>query len=266
MGQPAARISDMHACPIHGGGPVLTGQDNVLIGGLPAARITDKAFCPSSPPDVIVEGEPTVLIGGLPASRMGDKTAHGGVISVGEPTVLIGRKHGLSAAEAQKLFDKLASDKDIPFDYPLDCCYARANEMCRLLENGLLGGEKIPCGKTWYYAAPGGSLSVSGLPKTPVIRNGSLAWGYHVAPTVEVDGKTMVFDPSLFKEPVTLDEWHSIMKPSGGSPVARNTDSKPFYTNSDETYTEYDGDYKKTNASFGEHVRARNAAIAADSH
>lgn len=62
MGQPAARIGDMHTCPIHAGGPVLTGQVNVLIGGMPAARITDKALCVNSPPDVIIEGEPTVLV------------------------------------------------------------------------------------------------------------------------------------------------------------------------------------------------------------
>ena len=44
MGQPAARIGDMHTCPIHAGGPVLTGQVNVLIGGMPAARITEPTF------------------------------------------------------------------------------------------------------------------------------------------------------------------------------------------------------------------------------
>ena len=69
MGQPAARIGDMHTCPIHAGGPVLTGQPNVLIGGMPAARITDKALCINSPPDVIVQGEPTVLIGGAYSTR-----------------------------------------------------------------------------------------------------------------------------------------------------------------------------------------------------
>lgn len=85
MGQPAARIGDMHTCPIHAGGPVLTGQVNVLIGGMPAARITDKALCVNSPPDVIIEGEPTVLIGGKPASRIGDKTVHGGIYHTIKP-------------------------------------------------------------------------------------------------------------------------------------------------------------------------------------
>jgi len=96
MGQPAARVTDMHVCPMvtgivpHVGGPILPpGCPTVLIGGLPAARVTDLATC-VGPPDVIVLGSFTVLIGGLPAARMGDMTAHGGVIVLGLPTVLIG--------------------------------------------------------------------------------------------------------------------------------------------------------------------------------
>ncbi|QYK48793.1 MAG: PAAR domain-containing protein [Phycisphaeraceae bacterium] len=96
MGTPAARISDMHVCPMvtgvvpHVGGPILPpGCPTVLIGGLPAARATDMAVC-VGPPDVIVKGSGTVLIGGLPAARMGDTTAHGGTIILGCFTVLIG--------------------------------------------------------------------------------------------------------------------------------------------------------------------------------
>jgi type VI secretion system secreted protein VgrG len=96
MGQPAARLTDMHVCPMwdgpvpHVGGPVVApGCPTVLIGGLPAARVTDMAVC-CGPPDMIAQGSPTVFIGGLMAARMGDMTAHGGVIVIGEPTVLIG--------------------------------------------------------------------------------------------------------------------------------------------------------------------------------
>ena len=66
MGMPAARVSDMHVCPMvtgpvpHVGGPIL-------------------------PPGCV-----TVLIGKLPAARMGDTTVHGGTIVFGCPTVLIG--------------------------------------------------------------------------------------------------------------------------------------------------------------------------------
>ena len=63
---PAARITDMHVCPMmngpvpHVGGPIL-------------------------PPGAV-----TVLIGNLPAARMGDQCSHGGTVVMGLPTVLIG--------------------------------------------------------------------------------------------------------------------------------------------------------------------------------
>ncbi|MEM7061813.1 MAG: PAAR domain-containing protein [Cyanobacteria bacterium P01_B01_bin.77] len=96
MGTPAARITDMHVCPMvtgtvpHVGGPVVgPGAPTVLIGGLPAAVMGDTCTC-TGPPDTIVLGSTTVLIGGKPAARLGDTTAHGGSIILGEFTVLIG--------------------------------------------------------------------------------------------------------------------------------------------------------------------------------
>ena len=93
---PAARVTDMHTCPMvtgvvpHVGGPILPpGCPTVLIGNLPAARVGDMATC-VGPPDAIAKGSMTVLIGGQPAARMGDQTARGGVIVVGLPTVMIG--------------------------------------------------------------------------------------------------------------------------------------------------------------------------------
>ncbi|HCE58273.1 MAG TPA: type VI secretion protein [Prolixibacteraceae bacterium] len=92
----AARVGDMHTCPMvtgtvpHVGGPVLpAGCPTVLIAGMPAARVGDMLTC-SGPPDTIIKGSATVMIGGMPAARMGDSTAHGGTIVAGCPTVLIG--------------------------------------------------------------------------------------------------------------------------------------------------------------------------------
>jgi uncharacterized Zn-binding protein involved in type VI secretion len=100
MGKPAARITDMHVCPMvtpgvppipHVGGPILPpGCPTVLIGNIPAARVGDMATCVGPPDSIIPPGSPTVLIGGMPAARMGDMTAHGGSIVLGFPTVLIG--------------------------------------------------------------------------------------------------------------------------------------------------------------------------------
>ena len=96
---PAARLTDMHQCPMvtpgappvpHVGGPVTgPGASNVLIGGLPAACVGDLCLC-VGPPDSIVKGSATVLIGGRQAARLGDGTAHGGSIVIGLPTVMIG--------------------------------------------------------------------------------------------------------------------------------------------------------------------------------
>ena len=88
---PAARITDMHVCPMqtpaipspipHVGGPI-TGPctPNVLVGGLLAAVLGDMCVC-VGPPDSIVKGS---------AARMGDSTAHGGSIALGAFTVMIG--------------------------------------------------------------------------------------------------------------------------------------------------------------------------------
>lgn len=96
MGQPAARLTDMHVCPLvtgvvpHVGGPILSpGCPTVLIGSLPAARVGDIVTC-VGPPDTIAMGSTTVMIGSQPAAQMGSLCAHGGTVVVGCPTVLIG--------------------------------------------------------------------------------------------------------------------------------------------------------------------------------
>lgn len=93
---PAARLTDMHACPMvtgivpHVGGPITgPGEATVFIVSLPAAVVGDNCVC-VGPPATIVNGSATVLIGGKPAARLGDTTSHGGSIVLGAPTVMIG--------------------------------------------------------------------------------------------------------------------------------------------------------------------------------
>jgi len=96
---PAARLTDMHVCPMvtpalppipHVGGPIVgPGVPTVLIANMPAAVVGDNCVC-VGPPDAIVKGSATVMIGGKPAARIGDTTAHGGSIVLGAPTVMIG--------------------------------------------------------------------------------------------------------------------------------------------------------------------------------
>lgn len=79
-GQPAARVTDMHTCPMvtgtvpHVGGPIAKGCTSVLIGPMLAARIGDMATC-TGPPDTIATGEMTVLIGDLTGGGGGGAAA-----------------------------------------------------------------------------------------------------------------------------------------------------------------------------------------------
>jgi uncharacterized Zn-binding protein involved in type VI secretion len=71
-GQPAARVGDMHVCPMqtpglppipHVGGPIMPpGIPTVLIGGQPAAVVGGMCTC-VGPPDSIIMGCMTVMIG-----------------------------------------------------------------------------------------------------------------------------------------------------------------------------------------------------------
>lgn len=97
VGLPAARVTDMHTCPMCMGAPlpiIPPAAINVFIGGLIAARMGDLCTCVAPipvPVDAIIFGSPTVLIGKQPAARMTDPTVKGGVILPPCcPTVLIG--------------------------------------------------------------------------------------------------------------------------------------------------------------------------------
>ena len=96
---PAARLTDMHVCPMvtpglppipHVGGPISgPGAPTVMVAFMPAARVGDMAVC-VGPPDSIVMGSVKVMIANMPAARLTSLTAHGGTVVVGAPTVLIG--------------------------------------------------------------------------------------------------------------------------------------------------------------------------------
>lgn len=97
MSLPAARVTDLVACPAwngpanpHVGGPITAGAPTVFIGGQMAARIGDPTTC-AGPPGSVATGSPPVLIANRPAARVTDLAGHCGVItSPGCPTVLIG--------------------------------------------------------------------------------------------------------------------------------------------------------------------------------
>ncbi len=67
-GMPAARVGDMHVCPMltglvpHVGGPIALGSFTVLVSAMPQARQSDMAVC-VGPPDLVAMGAPTVMVG-----------------------------------------------------------------------------------------------------------------------------------------------------------------------------------------------------------
>lgn len=86
MSLPAARVTDLVACPAfngpqpHVGGPITAGAPTVLIGNLAAARMGDPNTCAGGP-GAISTASPVVLIAGQPAARVSDLAGHGGIIS-----------------------------------------------------------------------------------------------------------------------------------------------------------------------------------------
>ena len=92
--QPAARIGDMHVCPMidpgpkpHVGGPVVNpGQAFVRVNGLPMATVGGTCTC-IGPPDTMTQGSSVVKIMGKGVVRIGDSTAHGGKLVMGIPGV-----------------------------------------------------------------------------------------------------------------------------------------------------------------------------------
>lgn len=134
----------------------------------------------------------------------------------------------LSESAAQKLFDLLDKESHIPFDYPPDCCYSRAHEMCRIMaQNG------VECNKYWLYAK--NFRTADQIDLIPKDKDGNaisfpnrkgnsrpIGWDYHVAPLIKVtkeDGSVeeRVVDPSLASQPVSKDEWKAIMEGSKGA-------------------------------------------------
>lgn len=91
----------------------------------------------------------------------------------------------------------------IPFAYPTNWCWTRAHAMAQILihEHGVVPG------KVWIR----GRLRAA----TRNDPDCQVRWGWHVAPLLmarkgeEGDEFPVVFDPSMFDEPVTRDEWVS---------------------------------------------------------
>ena len=104
----------------------------------------------------------------------------------------------LTPKQAEDIFKEMAEQKNIPFCYPEDGCYARAHEMTRLMEK-----KGIISGKIFLE----GDLKVE-TKNTP---KGYVEWWFHVVPLVAVKkGDKIVLsviDPSIASSPLTIEDW-----------------------------------------------------------
>ena len=251
MGKPAARLGDLHTCPMvdgpkpHVGGPVLEGSLRVLIGGQPAAVMGGKCLCVSPAPDVIVQGSLMVLIGGCPAARMGDLTAHGGTIVSGCPLVLIGdvvpyinAQPNLSAGKAGQVASTTSGyavpvkDTGFPdFSFAAQRTvkihgmqgnaedYIKANAAAFPVESS--GSSLSDNQKKWIHKwALGYSPQDAGL-----TTNDKAYWVWHH----HEDGETMQLVPSDLNNPGSTKDGNGGLPHTGGSAVSKHNRNFPAH-------------------------------------
>lgn len=182
-------------------------------------------------------------------------------------------KTALTEEEAGNLFSELKNQPQITFDYPMDCCYTRAHEMCRIMES-----KGVECRKYWLFDRNWGESGMMRSSLAPM-RGGKavefpdpdtgkrepVRWVYHVAPIVKVkkaDGSVgeMVMDPSIASGPVTKEEWRRIQ---GNPPGAYDeySDSKAYFKNDKKGYREEDPNGEKTKKKLEDHKKSRDKAL-----
>ena len=112
--------------------------------------------------------------------------------------------HIPTVEQLNREFEKLAARQDIPFEYIIDGCYARAHLMCEEMQKDGINSAKMFC----EVANPWGSGKLTAENKYMQAK-----WWYHVAPLVfayngateKVEGYIM--DPSMDTKPMKAEDW-----------------------------------------------------------
>jgi uncharacterized Zn-binding protein involved in type VI secretion len=231
------------------GGKVITASETHRSMGIPVARVGDMVECPQCKGIYpIIEGAPKTSDHGKPIARHGDKVAcgatlisgsgKGGVLEDTLPADAGGKKSlpadTITVEEAQKMFTDIKNNYDIPFAYKNDCCYARADKMSKIFaDSNNTIKRSIVTQKYWYHVSQGEAC-------LQLKSNTHIKWIYHVATVVKVDdgtGKTsaMIFDPSMFENPVSVDDWKfGMVNNCNKEPKGHFTSSGVFYSSIDE--------------------------------
>lgn len=162
----------------------------------------------------------------------------------------------LSIRQVLDEFEFLVSQADIPFDFPRDCCTARAHAMF-----GLLRSRGFRCRKIWNYGG-GGVAALSKLRFfTLLARKGFVTWRLHVAPLVNVrlgNGHVvpMVLDPAMFSRPVRVAEWVALQHDS--SAVQQISDPELLEREVHGAKPRSDDNFGTTRDWLDDHIAIRN--------
>jgi hypothetical protein len=217
----------------------------------------------------------SLMKSGSPSTSLGGVVEDAPVLPNRAPGAVVNHcplKATLTTEQASEQFRKLADAPNIPFDYPVDCCYSRAHAMCAMLEKAGFISEKY-----FFYRANYPAISQAPF-LCPVKEDGArvafpdengveqpVQWVYHVAPLVSVkdkDGQVekMVLDPSIADKPVTQAQWRAIQgNPAGATESV--TDWKVCYAGPGGMNPTYDNDLQATNLMMAAHTLRREANI-----
>jgi hypothetical protein len=163
----------------------------------------------------------------------------------------IGRRWAVNDRLAKHLWDKCRALPEVPWDFKLDCCYARAHVMARAISESAVHVQKA-----WVFA-PGHFAQGKPLLRIPGadIRNTLTGWRYHVAPVVMGHGKAglepTVVDPSTAERPLSLKDWLRAMDGETGYCVLTSMDV--FYHDPKVGMTDFDTDFSVSLAKLSEH-------------
>ena len=174
-GLPAARMTDMHTCPMvtpgtppvpHVGGPITLGSTGVRIGSLGAARVGDMAVC-TGPPDSIAMGCFTVMIG-----EVGSPGGGGGAAASGGGAAAASSAAGDEPAEGHWVRLRFVDSAGLPLArlaYEMEAPDGTVSRG-RLAEDGLVSG---------------GGWDAAGTCTVQLFTVGGLRWSAEEAPAAE---------------------------------------------------------------------------------
>ena len=144
----------------------------------------------------------------------------------------------ISMSRAIEEFEFLKTQAQIPFDYPWDCCTARAHEMCRIFIEHGLNPRKI-----FNYGSGFEAKKFTLRFNTTLDDDGFILWRYHVAPLLDVfvDGSSapLVFDPSMFSGPVLIEEWVALQNDGNATQREIDDDVAFLFPNGTRIFTTF---------------------------